>query len=199
MNIENADAFIADVKKQVAFGTAAALTATAKEAQKAVVGQLFDTFTIRGTWYLQSNEFGIRIKPADKRDDPPVAEVKTAADWLLLHETGGVKQANGGRVAVPQQVVSSRAAKIPASKRPRALSKAFVLPTSSGPALFKRLKSPSEKVKGPDKRLLLLYTLENSVTIRKQPVFFPTVKKVYDERFQENLGKWLDKAFQTAR
>lgn len=56
-------------------------------------------FTTRGRWMEPSSPFGIRITPA-KRDAKEIeATVQTAADWLLLHETGGTKKPPRARIS----------------------------------------------------------------------------------------------------
>jgi hypothetical protein len=79
------------IYSNIRFGTAMGLTKTAKDGQSAVLGALKGTFTLRGSWFQPGNKFGIKIKAATK--DDLSAEVRTMADWLKIHEDGGIKHA----------------------------------------------------------------------------------------------------------
>lgn len=85
---------------QLVYAAAAALTRTTKQSQGEVVDTIRRTFTTRGSWYLPSSKFGVRITAATKARLE--STLKTAADWLIPHETGEDKTARGGGLlAVP--------------------------------------------------------------------------------------------------
>jgi len=63
----------AKMAKQLPFALAKGLTDTAKDAQKDILGNLSDVFTLRGNWFNPSNKFGIKIQPATKTN--PIAKV----------------------------------------------------------------------------------------------------------------------------
>lgn len=182
-----------EISKQIDFGTALGLTNTAKEGQKAVMKALGDTFTLRGGWFNQSNKYGIRIKMA-RRDDL-AAEVRTAAEWLALHETGGDKTPRSGRsIAVPtDEVRRNKRLIIAKSQRPAALrgKNTFVLNTKNGRVLFQR------KGKGKKSRIVALYNLEPRVKIKKQSTFYEPIQQVVRTRLKENIRLGIHKAFAT--
>jgi hypothetical protein len=177
-----------NLDKQIIFAAAQSLTEVAKEAQTAVIADIQKTFTTRGKWYLPSNKYGIKVKPAKKTDLS--AEVKTAADWLALHETGGTKTAQSGKdLIIPfvgtGQPRANIASKIRKALKPGALgSQAFIINTKSGPVLFYR--------RGKRQKLTALYDLEPSVKVKKEStVIAPTVETVqrsFDRIFEKNLA-----------
>lgn len=171
-NIDAKTNFVAaKVIKQVNYGTAVGLTRTAQKGQEAVVGALGSAFTLRGNWFQKQNKYGIKITPA--KPDNLESQVKTLADWLALHETGGTKTAQGD-VAVPtDQVRRNKKLIIPRAQRPRGLgAKAFIIQTKHGPVLAAR------KGRGKNKQLVFLYNLKKSVPIKKQSTFFEPLEKL---------------------
>jgi len=184
---------LSKVIKQLNYGTAVGLTKTAKEGQTAVVGALKGTFILRGSWWQQSNRFGIRIKPATPGSLQ--SEVRTAADWLEPHETGRDKTARSGRVAVPtDQVRRNKRQIIPQAQRPRGLKgKAFLIQTRKGPVLAQRIR------RGPRKGLVVLYGLESHVKIRKQSTFYEPIDKVVRRRGRAIIDREIGNAFQNMR
>jgi hypothetical protein len=183
----------AEMTKQVNFGTALGLTNTAKTGQKAVVEALGDKFTLRGQWFQQSNKYGIRIKMA--RPNDLVAEVKTQADWLKLHETGGDKTPrSGGSIAVPTaEVRRNKRMIIPKGQRPNALrdKRTFILMTKNGRVLFQR------KGKGKNSKIVALYNLEPRVHIKKTSTFYEPIEKVVKSDLKNNIREGIMKAFRT--
>jgi hypothetical protein len=184
----------AKIAKNINFGVALGLTETAKQGQKAVIGALRGTFTLRGSWFNQSNKFGIKIKAA-KREDLS-AEVRTRADWLLPHETGKDKTGRGGRVAVPtDNVRRNKRQIITKAQRPTALrnKRTFVIKTKRGDVLYQR------KYRGKRSFIVPLYGLERRVRIRKQSTFFEPIEKVVKRRINANIGAGLRRAFATMK
>ena len=185
----------ASIVKQLEFGTAVGLTKTAKDAQQGVVSALQGTFTLRGNWWQQSNKFGIKIKPATKTDLS--SEVRTLADWLEIHETGGDKTARGGRVAVPtDNVRRNKRMIIPRAQRPAQLrgKNTFVEKTKSGETvLFKRVG------RGKSQKIVALYILEPKVRIRKQSTFYEPIQRIVAANLDRNIKAGIQKALATAR
>lgn len=182
------------IPKQIRFGTAVGLTKTAQAGQKASQDAIKSTFTVRGNWTNASNKFGIRITPA-KRDNL-VAQVKTAADWLALHETGGVKTPRGKRLAIPtDNVRRNKKLIIPRAQRPAALrnKRTFVLNTKSGPVLFQR------KFKGKRSQLVALYNLEPKAQIKKQSTFYEPIAIAVRKTLDENIRREIVKAMKSAK
>jgi hypothetical protein len=178
--------------KQLEFGTAVGLTQTAKDGQKAVQDALRGTFTIRNKW-PEIGPYAIKIKPATKNDLS--SEVRTAADWLAVHETGGDKTAKSGDVAVPtDQVRRNKRLIIPRGQRPKGLgAKVFVLQTKHGPVLAQRIS------RGKRKGLIILYGLEKSVRIKKQSTFFSPIEAIVKRNLDKNIKAGIQKALATAR
>lgn len=179
--------------EQIIYAAARALTKSAQQSQDAAVDAIRHTFTTRGSWYLPSNRFGVRITHATK--ERLEAAVKTAADWLIPHETGEDKVAKGGRLlAIPMvgrgRPRPSRASKVRADLKPRALGgRGVVIETRRGPVLFAR----------QNRRLVAFYGLERRARIRKRStVIEPTVRTV-TKNFGDNLATALAEALRTAR
>lgn len=181
------------IVRNINFGTAVALTKTAKEGQAAVLGSLKGTFTLRGRWFEPGNKFGIKIKPARPTDLS--AEVRTMADWLLPHEEGKDRLPQGSSLAVPtDQVRRNKRLIISRGQRPKGLgSKAFVLQTKRGPVLAQRIS------RGKRKGLIVLYGLEKRVRIKKQETFYPPIRKVVERRLGLNIQREVAKALATMR
>lgn len=184
---------ILTLDRQLVYAAALALTRTAKDSQQASIEAITQTFTTRGTWYLPSGRFGIRINPATK--DRLESAVKTLADWLIPHETGEDKVPRSGRALAvplvgPGRPRPSWASKVRRDLKPAVLgSKSVVLPTRGGPVLFYPRGN----------RLVAFYGLERRARIRKRStVIEPTVRTV-DRRFAENLVEALAGALRTAQ
>lgn len=179
--------------RQLVYAAARALTKTAQQSQAASIEAIRQTFTTRGAWYLPSSRFGVRVTPATR--ERLEAAVKTAADWLIPHETGEDKVAQeGGLLAIPMvgpgRPRPSRSSKVRADLKPRALGgRGVVIETRRGPVLFAR----------QDRRLVAFYGLERRARIRKRStVIAPTVRTV-DKSFGDNFAMSLAEALRTAR
>ncbi|MEO8647760.1 MAG: hypothetical protein ABI539_01200 [Acidobacteriota bacterium] len=182
------------IVRNINFGLATGLTKTAKEGQSAVLGSLKGTFTLRGSWSSPSNKFGIKIKPA-KRDDL-TAEVRTNADWLLLHEEGGLKRPSGHRLAIPtENVRRNKRLIIPKAQRPAALrgKRTFIIHTSRGDVLFQR------KFRGKRSMIVALFNLEPQAKIKKQSTFYEPIGKVVKRRLAKNLDAGIRNALATMK
>jgi hypothetical protein len=181
------------IYSNIKFGTAVGLTKTAQEGQTTVVSALKATFTLRGTWFEKNNRFGIKIKPATK--DDLSSEVRTLADWLQIHEEGGIKKARDGRLAIPtDDVRRNKRLIIPRNMRPKGLAgKVFVLQTKKGPVLAQRI------TRGKRKGVVILYGLEGSARIRKQSTFYGPIKKVVERQLNKNIEAGIQKALDTMK
>lgn len=179
--------------KQLVYAAARAATKTAQDSQAASIEAIRRTFTTRGTWYQPSSRFGVRVTPATA--GRLEASVRTAADWLIPHETGEDKVATGGGLLAVPIVGRGRPrptfrSKVRADLKPRALGgRGVVLETRRGPVLFAR----------QDKRLVAFYGLERRARIRKRStVIEPTVQTVA-QNFGDNLGAAIAEALRTAK
>jgi len=177
-------------KDQVPYATARALTSVANEARKSVVDRLGNKYKLRGVWWKAGQRFGVNVVTAKKKDTPIVSSVFSRADWLSLHETGGIKKASGGRIAIPtHNVKRSAAGKITKANRPRNLKNKWESETSGGPAIF--------QLKGGE--LKPMYWLEDSAKIEKGLEFRNTAQDLFKKRFKTIFNLELNKTIATAR
>jgi hypothetical protein len=184
----------ASIIKQINYGTARGLTEIAKDGQKAVLGSLKGTFTLRGGWFNPSNAMGIKIKIAKPTD--MASEIRTRADWLDIHEKGGTKKGRSGRLAIPTANVRRNKRDIIArANRPAALrnKRTFVIKTSKGDVLFQR------KYKGKRSQIVALYNLEQAARIRRQSTFEEPIEKVVKRRGLVHIEREIRKALATMR
>jgi hypothetical protein len=179
--------------EQLVYAAAVALTRTAKDSQAAAIEAIRRTFTTRGLWYLPGSRFGVRITPATKARLE--ATVRTAADWLIPHETGEDKTAGGGGLlAIPLvgrgRPRPSQGAKVRADLRPRALGgRSVVINTRRGPVLFGRQGG----------RLVAFYGLERRARIRKRSTVIEPTVRTFDRSFGNNLAEAIAEALRTAK
>lgn len=179
--------------QQLIYAAAVALTRTAKDSQAASVEAIRRTFTTRGTWYLPGSKFGVRITPATKARLETA--VRTAADWLIPHETGEDKVASGGGLlAIPLvgrgRPRPSHGAKVRADLKPRALGgRGVVIETRRGPVLFAR----------QDRRLVAFYGLERRVRIRKRSTVIEPTVQTFAKNFGGNFAEAIAEALRTAK
>lgn len=186
---------LSSLDKQLTFATATALTGTVQEAQEEVIKSIESTFITRNNWYLPSNRYGIHIKTAGKED--LVAELFTAADWLGLHEKGGVKRPKGRFLAIPtRNARSSQREIIKAGQRPKGLrgDRDFVIKTARGKfVLFQR------KGQGRTSEMVAMYVLVPLARIKKQSTILEPTEKIVSKRFGDIYFSELAKAIETAK
>lgn len=195
----------AKIAKNVRFGTAVGLTKTAKASQAASIAAVKSTFTVRGNWLQPSNKFGIRITPATP--EKLESAVRTAADWLATHETGGERKPRGSAFAVPTENIRRNQRQIiPKAQRPKGLKNTFVIQTRKGPVLFQRLfankagKYTTRRLKkGLGSTIVPVYGLERTVKIKKESTFFEPVKKTVDAELGKNIRREILNALATMR
>lgn len=183
---------IRNLPKQLRYATAVAITRSAEHAQDAILARTRDVFTIRKNWLTPGYKFGINRKAA--RKDDLSASVYTRAPWMLLHEEGGNKLPKKQYLAVPQEGVRrTKKDLIPASQKPRALKRSFVIwKTKSGPMLFKRVG------RGKGSTIMPMYAFERSAKIESRWQFvstgIATVKQVYRKIFSSAIKNALETA-----
>jgi hypothetical protein len=189
--LDEATRFISDLhRKQIPFATAKALTDTAKDARAAIVEHLQGEFTLRTAWWKQGNKYGINVKAAKKND--LAAEVFTRAQWMELHETGGVKIPRRRNLAIPSTFVKrSKKDLITKANRPRALKNSFVRRSKTGQeTIFQRINK---------KQIRPMYFLEKQAQIQPAFRFYHTASRVVNERWAQNFEKAIEFAIRTAR
>jgi hypothetical protein len=177
---------------QLLYAAAVALTKTTKQSQAKVIDAIRRTFTTRGSWYLPGSRFGIRITPAAK--ERLESTLKTAADWLIPHETGEDKTAQGGGLLAiplvgPGKPRPTWGSTVRADLKPRALGdKGVVLQTRNGPVLFYR----------QDRRLVAFYGLERRARIRKRSTVIEPTVRTFGKQFGPNFATAVAEALRTA-
>ena len=173
-----------------------------QESVPVVQQQIKSVFVVRGTWYLESNRYGIHVRYPRNRDDLS-GRLETPADWLEEHETSGTRtpDKHRGHLAIPQ-IGAARptiGSVVPAALKPRRLlpnaslidSRALIRvsgrpSTNQGKRFtfkqtpfFLNRKGTAIFERLPDHHLKLFYTLTRSAHIKKESaVTEPTVKHV---------------------
>lgn len=194
------------------------LITVAKESQAEVIRTLKSTFIIRGTWFLESNRYGIHVRYNRDKTDLS-ARLETPADWLEEHEEGGTRtpDLHQGHLTVPQ-VGAARptlGSVVPTYlKARRILPNASLLDnrrlvrTSGRPSankgkrfvfkptpFFLNRRGTAIFERLPDHHLKLFYTLTRSSHIKHQStVVEPTVKTVelrFGPIFNEKLAETI--------
>ncbi len=189
---------LGEFSRQVPFGIASALTATAKDAQATLREELPQHFTIRSNWSAK----GIRIERATKKT--LTAKVGSLEEYMARQAKGGPKKSKGKDVAVPA-VGSGKPrvtldAKTSKSRWPGAFLKRKGVVVLDGPKGKKKAKGIWRmKGKGDNQRLELLYWLRKRVKVPKRWPLKETVLRVTRERFTTNLDAGLKKAIETAK
>jgi hypothetical protein len=192
--------------------------AVVQESVPVVQAQIKSSFTVRGTWYLESNRYGIHARFSSNRDDLS-ARLETPADWLEEHETSGERtpDKHEGHLAIPQIGAArpTRGSVVPAALKPRRLlpnaslldSRALIR-TSGRPSanqgkrftfkqthFFLNRKGTAIFERLPDHKLKLFYTLTKSSHIKKEStVTEPTVKHVllrFGPIFEQKLAETI--------
>ena len=181
------------LKKQIRFATAVALTRTAQDAQEEVRRQLPERFTIRTGWLAK----GIRIQPA--RKNTLESSVRVLDDFMTLQETGGLKRSRSGdSLAVPVGARPTprsvtRPGKFPGAllKKPRHFIAAFHDDPQTH-AVWRRGGRKGRKVK-------LMYVFADQVRLEPRFDFMETVKLVVEARFEGNFSDAMQEALASAR
>lgn len=180
--------------RQFAFGTSVGINKTVKEGQKAVIGQLRHTFTIRNNW-LERSPIAIKAKFSNKNQNPIQGEIYTLARFLPRHEEGGIKLPYRHYLAVPADSGPlNKAKRIPERLKPKNLQNAFILTTKSGTKLLCVRKS-----RGKNKGIVPYYVLIPKAQIKKVDIFYEPISKVVDRRLALNISNGIDNALKTAK
>ena len=166
--------------KQIPFVVAKTLTQIAQQSQQEVRKSIKEKFFIRKK--SGGFESSIRIKPATKTK--LTAEVYTMAAFAALQQTGGIKQAKDGRLAIPAYQAITQVKKRSDANSPSSYlaGDAFKIKTKSGAEAIASRKG---------KELKILYFLRKSAHIDKRldmiELTTKTVRGNFDTKFSENL------------
>lgn len=171
--------------KHIPFAVAKTLTQIAQQSQQEVRKNIREKFFIRKK--SGGFESSIRIKPATKTK--LTAEVYSMAAFAALQQTGGVKKAKDGRLAIPAYQAINQV-----KKRSDANSPSSYL---AGDAFKIKTKSGAEAIaqrKGKD--LKILFFLRKSAEIDKRldmiEITTKTVKDRFDAQLKGNVSEILN-------
>lgn len=180
IQLKNQEVF-PEIGKQIVFVTARALTWTADDVRMDIREGIKDQFKVRNRWTEQGNKYGIKFKPATKKD--LTATVYTRADWLVDHEKGATRKAERSKYrAIPtEEVRRSKKDIIRKNQRPRNLKRSFVVKTGSE-ALFMQRKG-----KGKRSTTRVMYVMNREVKIEKNAVFATIAPKSAVKHFNRQL------------
>ena len=168
-------------KKHIPFAVAKTLTNVAQKSQDEVRKNIREKFFIRKK--SGGFESSIRIKPATKTK--LTAEVYTMAAFAALQQTGGIKKAKDGRLAIPSYQAISQVKKRSDSNSPSTYlaGDAFKMKTKTGQEVIAR-RSGGE--------LKILYFLNKSAKIDKKlnmiEITTKTIKTRFDAQLKANMS-----------
>ena len=174
-------------KKQIPFAIAKTLTNIAQKSQAEVKQNIREKFFIRKK--SGGFESSIRIKPATKTN--LTAEVYTMAAFAALQQTGGVKKAKDGRLAIPSYQDITQVKKRRDSNSPSTYlaGDAFKIRTKSGNEVIARREG---------KELKVLYFLRKDAHVDKKldmiETTIKTVKDGFDAQLKTNLRDILSQS-----
>lgn len=168
--------------KQIPFVVAKTLTQIAQQSQQEVRKNIKEKFFIRKK--SGGFESSIRIKPATKTK--LTAEVYTMAAFAALQQTGGIKKAKDGRLAIPAYQAINQVKKRSDSNSPSTYlaGDAFKIKTKTGAEAIAQRKG---------KELKILYFLRKSAEIDKRldmiEITTTTTHTNFGHTFKSNLKK----------
>ena len=171
--------------KQIPFVVAKTLTQIAQQSQQEVRKNIREKFFIRKK--SGGFESSIRIKPATKTK--LTAEVYTMAAFAALQQTGGIKKAKDGRLAIPSYQAISQVKKRTDSNSPSSYlaGDAFKIKTKSGAEAIAQRKGKEFKI---------LFFLRKSAHINKRldmiEITTNTVKDRFDAQLKGNVSEVLN-------
>ena len=171
--------------KQIPFVVAKTLTQIAQQSQQEVRKNIREKFFIRKK--SGGFESSIRIKPATKTR--LTAEVYTMAAFAALQQTGGIKKAKDGRLAIPSYQGLNQV-----KKRSDATSPSHYL---AGDAFKIKTKSGAEAIaQRKGKELKILFFLRKSAHIDKRldmiEITTNTVKDRFGAQLKGNISELLN-------
>ena len=178
------DELAAIAKKHIPFAIAKTLTNVAQKSQDEVRKNIREKFFIRKK--SGGFESSIRIKPATKTN--LTAEVYTMAAFASLQQTGGIKKAKDGRLAIPSYQSIGQVKKRSDSNSPSTYlaGDAFKMKTKTGQEVIAR---------GSGGELKILYFLNKSAKIDKKlnmiEITTKTVKTRFDAQLKANMSDVL--------
>ena len=179
------DKLAAIATKHIPFAVAKTLTQIAQQSQQEVRKNIREKFFIRKK--SGGFESSIRIKSATKTK--LTAEVYTFASFAALQQTGGVKKAKDGRLAIPSYQAISQVKKRTDSNSPSSYlaGDAFKIKTKSGAEAIAQRKGKEFKI---------LFFLRKSAQVDKKldmiEITTNTVKDRFDAQLKGNVSELLN-------
>ena len=179
------DELAAIASKHIPFAVAKTLTQIAQQSQQEVRKSIKEKFFIRKK--SGGFESSIRIKPATKTK--LTAEVYTMAAFAALQQTGGIKKAKDGRLAIPSYQAINQVKKRTDSNSPSSYlaGDAFKIKTKSGAEAIAQRKGKEFKI---------LFFLRKSAHIDKRldmiEITTNTVKDRFDAQLKGNVSELLN-------
>ena len=166
--------------KHIPFAVAKTLTQIAQQSQQEVRKSIKEKFFIRKK--SGGFESSIRIKPATKTN--LTAEVYTMAAFAALQQTGGIKKAKDGRLAIPSYQAINQVKKRTDSNSPSTYlaGDAFKIKTKSGQEVIAQRKGKEFKI---------LFFLRKSAQVDKKldmiEITTNTVQNKFSGEFSKNI------------
>lgn len=189
---ETASYFDALAKGELRFGIAKGLTSLANGVREKVKEELPQKFTLRTQWWSRG-PYAIKTDKATK--STLTSRVYTDAPWMRLQEEGGIKTANGKRLALPMPGVKrTKRDLIRSSQKPKALSKAFHIKTKTGHDML-----AVRTGRGKRSTLQLMWMLERSAKIKQRFGFKQTAQNVVDRVGLLHLSEGIRYALETRK
>ena len=179
------DELAAIASKYIPFAVAKTLTQVAQQSQQEVRKSIKEKFFIRKK--SGGFESSIRIKPATKTK--LTSEVYTMAAFAALQQTGGVKKAKDGRLAIPSYQSINQVKKRSDSNSPSSYlaGDAFKIKTKSGAEAIAQRKGKEFKI---------LFFLRKSAQVDKKldmiEITTNTVKDRFDAQLKGNVSEVLN-------
>jgi hypothetical protein len=186
-------------RRQLPFAVAKALTRTAHVSARRAQRDMVQRFTIRSKTLPRA---AIKVIRAEKTDWPrprAIIYVPHKFKFLVMHETGGVKKAEGSakNVAVPSPYVARRRTakgKVRARLKPRRLIQEERVRTArTSPTLAFMIQKRVRRSKGQGRRRGVLYYLKRRVKIKRRWRLRQTVERAaaraYPVAFKVELAK----------
>ena len=188
-------------RKQLPFAFSKTLNDTAFQVRKTVTGPTYNrAFDVKNRKFAGQS---FRVFKSTKRKlEASVTQVKVRQLYrgnLKMHAEGGVKRPRAGNIAIPSDKIKAkrtRTGRIGQANRPRQLlekPRTFIAVMPSGKrGIWQRRGKKRLPID-------LLYTLDKSVRITKEYMFFEDGSKVVRKKLQRNFSKAFDHAMKTRK
>lgn len=188
-------------RKQLPFAFSKTLNDTAFQVRKTVTGPTYNrAFDVKNRKFAGQS---FRVFKSTKRKlEASVTQVKVRQLYrgnLKMHAEGGIKRPRAGNIAIPSDKMKAkrtRTGRIGQANRPRQLlekPRTFIAVMPSGKrGIWQRRGKKRLPID-------LLYTLDKSVRITKNYMFFEDGGKVVRKKLQRNFSKAFDQAMKTRK